>query len=219
MYDQLVILLDAGHGGNDDGAVLEPENLGDPIRKEKDDNLEICQKIKLYLEGMNVKVIMTRDDDTYVSPGDRCRLANDQQVDFLVSVHRNSYSEPMQGVEVWIHNERPQNDMELANHIMYYLEKTGKVVNSKGVQHGYRDMNVANNFMVNASSKMPSCLIELGYITDKNDNHLFDTYTDDYALAIAKNLKVVDEDGKRVMNEQLSTNKQVYPIDDDKGFE
>ena len=93
-----VVVIDAGHGGNDPGKV------GIDGQLEKDINLKIVERLKAYLEASDVKVVLTRDSDQglYTS-GDshkkmadmrkRCDVINEAVPDLVVSIHQNSYHE------------------------------------------------------------------------------------------------------------------------------
>ena len=67
--DELIVCIDAGHGGTDVGAVNKN-------RYEKDDNLRIAKLIEKYLQEQGIKTIMTRDNDINVSLKQRCKIAN-----------------------------------------------------------------------------------------------------------------------------------------------
>lgn len=85
---KLTIELDPGHGGKDAGATTEW--FGDPVY-EKDLNLKIALYLKEELETYeNVKVKMTRIDDTFVSLPYRTKKASDDKADVLVSLHNNA---------------------------------------------------------------------------------------------------------------------------------
>ncbi len=82
---QWVIVIDPGHGGKAFGAV------GPTKYKEKDLTLAVCLRVIAYLKDYpRVKVMMTRNDDQYVSLYDRAQLANKNKADFFVSVHANA---------------------------------------------------------------------------------------------------------------------------------
>ena len=81
------ICIDPGHGGTDPGAV------GQNGTKEKDVVLQISLLVKAALERNNIDVVMTRTAD--IASGklviaDRCKIANDANVDYLVSIHANA---------------------------------------------------------------------------------------------------------------------------------
>ncbi len=92
------VVLDAGHGGHDTGA------LGKNSR-EKDIALAIVLKLRDYIhENMkDVKVILTRSDDTFVELYRRARIANENNADLFISVHCNSTKSPtVYGAETFV---------------------------------------------------------------------------------------------------------------------
>ena len=123
------VCIDAGHGGSDTGAISQDGSL-----YEKDDNLKLALKVKEYLESMNLNVIMTRTDDTYIDLNERCKIANTNNVDLFVSLHRNSAENTSaSGVEVWVHNSQPTVDIALADNIIQALESVG-IQENRGVE-------------------------------------------------------------------------------------
>ncbi len=207
---QFKVCIDPGHGDYDVGTTSL-----DGSRLEKDDNLAIGLKVRDFLEESGAVVVMTRDDDTFLSLEERCQLANRTSSDLFVSLHRNSYDGDISGIEVWVHNKEPEKDTTLAQDIMKALDETN-IADDRGVQYGYVGLP-NDNYYVNAETKMPSCLLEMGFLTDETDNKLFDENIDSYAQAIAngiiqsaKDLQVIDDDGKRILNEQLITEEKDY---------
>lgn len=174
----LKVVIDAGHGGNDVGAMDVTET-----RYEKDDVLKVALLVEQYLEEKGVEVIMTRDTDVFVSLDDRCIIANESQADLFVSIHRNLYEGEARGVEIWVTNKRYEIDTALGQNIMNGLELAG-ISRNRGVCFGYIGMP-NKNYQVNRETDMPSCLIELGFMQDDMDNQLFDENYEEYARAIA----------------------------------
>ncbi len=79
------IVIDAGHGGKDVGAI------GRKIRlREKKMTLAISKNLKKILEGQGFRVIMTRGDDTFVPLSRRVQIANKNNADLFVSIHINA---------------------------------------------------------------------------------------------------------------------------------
>lgn len=200
---QLIVCVDAGHGDYDGGTTSK-----DGTRFEKDDNLDLALGVQQYLESCGVTVVMTRTDDTFLELGERCEVANDSNSDFLVCLHRNSYDGDISGVEAWVHNSEPQADTLLAQNILSKLEEVG-VSDNRGVQFGYVG-NSGINYYINNDTNMPSCLVEMGFLTDDTDNALFDENIDEYSKAIgvavietAMSLGVIDRDGKRLIEGSL----------------
>ena len=122
------VIIDAGHGGNDVGALYNE-------RCEKDDNLKIATLIyeKLKKEK-DFKVILTRKDDTYLSLEERVNFGNKKRAKLFVSIHRND-AEVGNGVEVWIPNEASNEEKEIAKEIMEALSKTN-ISRNRGVKEG-----------------------------------------------------------------------------------
>ena len=82
---EFVVVIDAGHGGHDAGAV-------DNEAKEKDINLGVALKLGNLIKTKlkNVKVIYTRDNDTFLSLQKRADVANKAGADLFISIHTNS---------------------------------------------------------------------------------------------------------------------------------
>lgn len=202
---ELKVCIDPGHGDVDFGGV------GGEGMLEKDQDLELSLMIKEYLESCGVTVTMTRESDTNVSLSDRCSKANQAGSDLFVSIHRTSDQNSLgstNGVQVWVNNKQPRYDTALAQNILNALSGVG-ISRDLGVRYGY-DGLPDSNYQVNMDTVMPSCMVDLGFITDDTDNQLFDQHKQEYARAIgdamiktAVDLGVVSENGERLLNEQL----------------
>lgn len=91
-----VVVLDAGHGGHDEGAT-GPSGL-----REKDLVLDVTLRLKKRLERRGVKVILTRDGDRFIPLEERTSVANDARADLFVSIHANaSRSRRPRGIETY----------------------------------------------------------------------------------------------------------------------
>jgi len=179
------VVIDAGHGGYDNGATYNG-------RREKDDVLEMSYLITNALAECGIETIMTRSNDVFVPLGERARIANDIGADLFLSIHRNSSPDgDASGVEVWIHSNRPKGSVKLANNVLEALLKTFD--DDRGVHAGYRG-DITKNFAVNRLTKMPSALVEFGFINSPKDNEIFDENKEkiakDVADAVLKTLGV-----------------------------
>lgn len=176
--ERLTVCLDPGHGGSDNGA----EGLG---YVEKEQTLELCLLIKKYLEPYDVEVIMTRETDVEMTKTERPIFANANYADVLVSVHRNNfYSSKAYGFEIWIGKTDKEEDRRLAQLIMDNLCEVEGTYN-RGIELGSTtDRN--EDYYVNRYSLMPSCLIEMGFISNKSDNKLLVDNMEEYAKLIAE---------------------------------
>ncbi|WP_373140135.1 N-acetylmuramoyl-L-alanine amidase family protein [Beduini massiliensis] len=178
---QTVVCLDAGHGGDDVGA----EYNG---RYEKDDDLTITLAVKKELESLGVEVILTRSQDISMDNAPRAEYANLYDAAVLVSIHRNYYEgyEAVNGIEAWINSQFLQEDELLAAAILEVIEEAVPKSTIRGVKGG--TMDGEGNYTINRVAQMPSCILELGFISSDYDNTLLDTYFSDYAAAIAQGI-------------------------------
>lgn len=99
---QIVIAIDAGHGGEDPGA-QGPSGL-----REKDVSLAIARKLALMINTQpNMRAILTRDGDYYVDLRKRVEIARKQQADMFVSIHCNAFTKSaMHGTAVYVLSDR-----------------------------------------------------------------------------------------------------------------
>lgn len=164
------IMLDAGHGGRDPGAVFNG-------RQEKDDTLALTLTIGEILEENGIDVEYTRTTDIYKSPFDRAQEANNLEVDFFLSIHRNSYpvDNTVSGVESLVYDLSGLK-LEMAENINSQLETIGFI--NLGVK-------ARPNLIVLRRTKMPAVLVEVGFLNSDTDNLLFDQNFNDIAQAIA----------------------------------
>lgn len=164
------IMLDAGHGGRDPGAVYNG-------RQEKDDTLALTLAIGEILQGRGIDVLYTRTTDVYESPYQKAMEANEAGVDFFVSIHRNSYpvDNTVSGVETLVY-DKSGIKLQMAENINEQLEAVGFV--NLGVKE-------RPGLVVLRRTRMPAVLVEVGFINSDIDNRLFDDNFDDIALAIA----------------------------------
>ena len=164
------IIIDAGHGGYDNGATYNG-------RREKDDNLALALALGEILSDSGIEVGYTRVDDVYQSPVEKARNANMQDGDYLVSIHRNSSPVPntYSGVQSLVFNEGGVMSQMASN------------INREMAQVGYPDLGteVRKNLAVLRRSDMPSILVEAGFINTDTDNALFDQRFAETAQAIA----------------------------------
>ena len=79
------IVIDAGHGGKDPGAV------GYRGTKEKDIALDVAKRLEKKLsKNLNVKIVMTRDEDIFLRLSERTKIANENNGSLFISIHTNA---------------------------------------------------------------------------------------------------------------------------------
>lgn len=164
------IVIDAGHGGADPGAVYKG-------RQEKDDNLRLALAVGHILSQNGVDVVYTRTTDVYQTPFEKARIANEEGADWFISFHRNSSPRANQysGVETLVY-DLSGDKVEMAENINGALGELG-----------FRNLGVKARpgLVVLRRTRMPAILIETGFINNDADNALFDQKFDDIAQAIA----------------------------------
>lgn len=166
----VTVMLDAGHGGVNPGAVYEG-------RQEKDDALALVLAIGPILQNNGIDVLYTRTTDVYQTPLQKAELANEADVDYFVSIHRNSFPEDniVSGVESLVYDLSGVK-YEMAQNINAQLETVGFV--DLGVK-------ARPNLIVLRRTEMPAVLVEAGFINSDTDNMLFDANFQAIAQAIA----------------------------------
>ncbi len=167
---QPTIIIDAGHGGFDNGASYEG-------RREKDDTLKLALAVGRKLREQGFPVIFTRESDIYQRPVDKASIANQSGGDYFVSIHRNASETPNEynGVQTLIYNTGGVAE-ELAYNVNNQLEKTG-----------FNNINVEErkDLAVLRRTTMPAILVEAGFINSDKDNEILDDNFDAVADAIA----------------------------------
>ena len=150
---EITVVVDAGHGGHDSGA-LSPHGL-----PEKDANLRLAKAVRDELGERGYKVVLTREDDTFVGLFDRPKVAHKADADLFVSIHHNApgySSNPTairsQSVYAW----NPLGE-RLAKAINARMAAADPLLKNDGVLHA--------NFAVTRNPEIPSCLIETDFIT------------------------------------------------------
>ena len=211
-----VIVLDAGHGGDDPGAV-------NGQLKEKNIVLSIAQKAGKELQGRGYKVYYTRSKDKFINLRDRTKYANDKAADLFISIHANAAptkakTASMRGIETFFlspaRSERSKNAAALENksdvdEMNYFSKQTflnflnrEKIIASnklaidvqrevlaqaKTVIPKTADGGVREApFWVLVGALMPAVLVEVGYITHPSEGELINN--SNYQDALAKGL-------------------------------
>ncbi|MBS1715928.1 MAG: N-acetylmuramoyl-L-alanine amidase [Armatimonadetes bacterium] len=178
-----IIVVDAGHGGKDNGAVHAGV-------QEKNQTLAMAKTVAKALKEAGASVIMTRSDDTFVSLGERSNIANRSKADLFVSCHFNSNSvdNSRSGTIVFYHNAIPLH-MLLAECIRSEIAKF-KDLPDMGTWSDTRIYN--SGFAVLRGAQMPAVLLELGFLNHATDRSKIQdqNFRDHVADAIVKGAKV-----------------------------
>ncbi len=215
------LVIDAGHGGRDAGAV-------GAFSKEKDINLKMALAFGRYVERNcpDVKVVYTRKTDVFLALNERANIANRNKADLFVSIHTNALPKGKiaRGFEVYslgMHRASDNLDVAKRENSVILIEKDYKQryegfdpnsSESYIMFEFIQDKNMAKSvelakliqkevcasagrpnkgvhqagFLVLRATSMPSCLVELGFITTPDEERLLnsDSGVEDHARGI-----------------------------------
>jgi len=175
-----LVVIDAGHGGSDPGAVATHNGKE---YHEKELNLTIAKKVKDILEGQGITVIMTRDSDTYPSLTKRHEIANSNLAAMFVSIHTNSATvDTATGFEVYYSKANNREDTGL---LSSDLAKTVCDEIDDLIDTRNRGVKTANH-VVTKNCYMPAILVEVGFISTPSELELM--FTDEFCNNFAKGI-------------------------------
>ena len=156
-FNDLVVVVDPGHGKQDPGAV----GFG---LKEKDVVLDISLRMKKYFAQTPVKALLTRESDTFPTLAQRAEFAYKNNADSFVSVHANALNGSALGQETFYYastNKNVDQSKALATYIHKRMQEAW----------GLRDRGVKpGNYKVLRENSVPAALAEIGFIDNKTDN-------------------------------------------------
>ncbi len=209
--DDILIVVDPGHGGEDKGSLLgEDKNTNTALRYEMIDNLNYAQIVCDELnKRKGIRAIMTRENnDVYLENDERAKISNDSGAALHLALHRNFSVDPdAEGVELWIQKDSQIPEQVLAFNIEQKFKEVNEEIKKSGkssggfkirpTQQGYTS-DKQNNFEIISFTNMTACIVELGFISNDKDNRIFDLYYQDYAKAIADAVEswCKDDNGK-----------------------
>jgi len=184
-----VIVIDAGHGGVDPGAV----GIGNVL--EKDVTLAVSKRLQALVQQGGAQTIMVRNDDTDLGTSEgllkrkredlaqRIQLSKDAQAEVYISIHANSYPNPkLTGAQTFYHSDSPESKL-LAQSIQQELNA---LTNGKRVAKGNQDIYVLKK------AHQAAVTVELGFLTNAEEEQLLTTpeYQEKLAMAIYQGLSV-----------------------------
>lgn len=163
-----ILVVDIGHGGRDAGTFS-----GDRKIFEKDTVLDFGLKLKeLFDKQDDIKVYFTRLSDVYLYRRPRADLANGLDADFFLSIHNNNYTvmgmpinfNEVRGSEIHYNEKIKSKKVSSKRFATLILDNICKAINTKkrGVVEG-------SELYVLGHTIMPSALLEIGFLTNKDD--------------------------------------------------
>ncbi|MCJ1908724.1 SH3 domain-containing protein [Planococcus ruber] len=165
----LTIVIDPGHGGNDGGTV------GARDTEEKDLTLKTAETLTHHLRSAGAEVVLTRQSDVYVDLRKRVSTGHQVAADAFISLHYDA-----------------TNDSSVSGFTTYYLhdyqEPLAEYINAGlGKKVELRDRGVQpGNYLVLRENRQPAVLVELGFLSNFNDERIVSTskFRDQAALGL-----------------------------------
>lgn len=186
------VVIDPGHGGKDKGATSEDG------RHEKEFTLSLGKVVENMLDDeQDIRVLMTREEDEFISQESRERpeFANDHNADLYVSLHGNTFDDSsVSGTETHYYSDE---NLSLAEMMQDHVtEATG--FSDRGVKQ--------QNLFVLRDTNMPAVLLEVGYITNpENEKDMFkEDFQQEVASAIVDGIKEYRDDTESFDDEEES---------------
>lgn len=162
-----LILIDAGHGGNDPGKVGVDGVL------EKDLNLALAKKLEVLLEQQDMEVMLIREEDRGLYDEDasnkkaqdmkrRCELINSEQPACVVSIHQNSYHEEgVRGAQVFYYGTSKESE-QLAKLLQAELVRAGDPESA-------RQARANDTYYLLKKTEVPTVIVECGFLSNWED--------------------------------------------------
>jgi N-acetylmuramoyl-L-alanine amidase len=210
-----IVVIDAGHGGHDPGAIRKG-------KREKDVVLQIAKKVQKEIESHGHTVYMTRERDRYLSLKERTRIADRKNAAIFISIHANAIEHKqahVQGVETYfLQNTRDKRSQRIAaienaemlegtsrttkNVILDLVISGPKIVESNKLAIAVHDRMMKNlrtehrdvvdggvrhaPFYVLVGASRPSILVEAGYLSHPKERRRL--FTSKYQQGIARGI-------------------------------
>ena len=160
----LVWVIDAGHGGHDQGT--KAKNI-----TEKEINLKVSQEVVRLIRKHKpgIKVITTRNSDKFVSLAERCRIANNARADLFLSIHVNwARKKNLRGTETFYaatSRSKRRNPNASKSELLARLLQNNYAASGRPIYRGVR----TNRMYVTANTNMPAALTEIAFISNSAD--------------------------------------------------
>jgi N-acetylmuramoyl-L-alanine amidase len=175
-----VIVIDAGHGGNDSGTRSADDKL-----LEKTFTLDVARRLQRLLAGSDWRVVMTRTDDRYIALPERAEMANAARADLFISIHFNAVANgnAVRGTETYVLTprfqrstssakagpddrvEHPGNRHDAWSAVLGYHMHRQLLSKLKTEDRGFKRARFAVLRLVNC----PGVLVEAGYLSNAGE--------------------------------------------------
>ena len=158
LQDEKIVVIDAGHGGDD------PGKIGINNALEREINLQIAKEIKKYLEKAGITVVMTRENDSSLKNSkaedmrERVKIIDESKAKIAVSIHQNSFpSEAEKGAQVFYFSESEEGVK-----IAQILQNHMKILDPENK----REIKENNSYFLLKRTKTPTVIVECGFLSN-----------------------------------------------------
>ena len=179
--EDVLIIIDAGHGGKDPGAKAADGTY------EKNYNIDVARRLDIKLKELGFNTLMTRENDLYTTLQERTDTANWNYADFFISIHFNAYGNKAQGVETLYYPNTPTEAYNVDNKDIAAIFQEEIL---KALKRPSRGVIPRPDLFVLNKTKMPAVLMELGFLTNKEELSFIkkESYRENAANALAISL-------------------------------
>ena len=163
------ICLDPGHGGQ---AHLPYYKRGPTGLREAEVNLRVTLYLREFLKEAGAIVFITRTDDSFVSIPDRSELANKNAVDFFISLHHNSFSDPETNyTSTWYHQDADDSraSLDLARYVQQSVADALRLPQFTPTGLYSDRLVIPSGFGVLRQTKGPAILVEASFYSNPEE--------------------------------------------------
>lgn len=164
------ICLDPGHGGQ---GHIPDYKRGPTGLREAEINLEVAKYLQTLLEKVGAIVIMTRTDDSFVSLADRSEIANENNVDFFISLHHNGIDDKpdINYTSTWYHGDADDSrpSLDLARYLQRSVSDALQLPKSPSTGLYSDKLVVASGFGVLRLTVCPAVVCEASFYTNPEE--------------------------------------------------
>ncbi len=198
--DPITVVLDAGHGGNDRGAMFD--NI-----LEKDLALKIVDEVKTLNANKNISIILSRTTDEAISLNDRVNFANEKNANLFISVHLNAESTPNVHSGLYVYVQNNDNNYYLQSNLL-----ASAMINSFKKEYPLPVAETAEKrqqgLFVLKNNQRPAIIIEPAFLTTQKD-YSFLTNSENIKLIASNILNGIENYAQQIINLKLQPQQAI----------
>ncbi|WP_017756467.1 N-acetylmuramoyl-L-alanine amidase [Calidifontibacillus oryziterrae] len=154
------IVVDPGHGDHDPGAI------GATGLREKEVNIDVGHKLAALLRGAGADVILTRQDDTFLSLQERVEVAHDNEADVFISLHADSFKASSKGSTTFYHSGKNPSWQQSKLLSDIAIEKLTSQLGTENRGSNDKSLHVIRE------TEIPAILVELAFLSNPSEEKL-----------------------------------------------